>query len=260
MGQRTEYTPGTFCWADLGTTDAGLARAFYGALLGWEPDGSSSPDPDAHSVMALDGDAVAGIYALGEDQLARGVPPRWLSYVSVEDVDGIAARVVELGGKVSTEPFDVARDGRAAVVADPQGATFALWAPRRFAGAALVNETGAMVLNQLNTNDPDGAARFYSELLGWEIDQVGSVPTGYWGITNAGSLNGGMMALQPQAPAPPHWLVYFTADDLEESAAVIADGGGAVVVPPMRIGSGRILVAHDPRFAFFALFEGDVDP
>jgi predicted enzyme related to lactoylglutathione lyase len=36
MGERTSFTPGTFCWADLGTADTDAAAAFYGALFGWE--------------------------------------------------------------------------------------------------------------------------------------------------------------------------------------------------------------------------------
>ncbi|MEA2398499.1 MAG: uncharacterized protein QOK25_2055, partial [Thermoleophilaceae bacterium] len=36
MGERTQYTPGTFCWTDLSTTDQDAAKAFYAALFGWE--------------------------------------------------------------------------------------------------------------------------------------------------------------------------------------------------------------------------------
>jgi uncharacterized protein len=261
VGLRTDYAPGLFCWADLGTTDAASARGFYAALLGWEPDPArSAPDPDAYAVMAIDGEAVAGIYPQDDDQRARGVPPAWLSYVAVEDVDATAARAEELGGIVLVGPRDIGEDGRMAVVGDPQGAVFALWGRAGFAGAGLVNDTGAMCINQLNTNDPAGAEAFYSALFGWEVTQVGTDAAPFWSIAADGRLNGGMMALQPQAPAPPHWLVYFTVEDLDASAALVAARGGAVVVPPMEVPAGRFLVAHDPQYAFFALFEGDVDP
>ncbi|WP_217914126.1 VOC family protein [Miltoncostaea marina] len=261
MGHRSDYAPGLFCWADLGTTDAAGARAFYAELLGWEPDPArSAPDPDEYAVMAIDGAAVAGVYLQDEDQRARGVPPAWLSYVAVEDADATAARAQELGGALLMGPKDVAEDGRMALIGDPQGAVFALWQGRRFAGAELVNDAGAMTINQLNTTDPAGAEAFYSELFGWEFAQVGTDAAPFWSIANDGRLNGGMMALQPQAPAPPHWLVYFTVEDLDASAGVLAARGGAVVVPPMQVPAGRFLVAHDPQYAFFALFEGAVDP
>ena len=35
MGERTKYTPGTFSWTDLSTTDQDAAKTFYAALFGW---------------------------------------------------------------------------------------------------------------------------------------------------------------------------------------------------------------------------------
>ena len=115
-----------------------------------------------------------------------------------------------------------------------------------------------MVLNQLNTPDPAAAAEFYGALFGWEVTRVAEDPAPYWGISNRGRLNGGMMTLEP--PAGAHWLVYFTSEDLDGADALIVDGGGAVVVPPMAVPGGRILVARDPGYAFFAVLEGRVDP
>jgi predicted enzyme related to lactoylglutathione lyase len=258
VGERTAYAPGTFCWADLSTTDAGAARAFYGGLLGWEGE-PAGPEQGGYATMRLDGAAVAGIVPQGPDQRGAGVPPAWLSYVSVEDADATAAHAADLGGSVLVPAFDVGTVGRMAVVADPQGAAFALWQARDMAGAELVNQVGTMTMNQLNTTDPAGARAFYGALFGWEFDQVAGGTVAFWSVTNDGALNGGMMALDPSAPAPPHWLVYFTVEDLDGADALIVDGGGAVVVPPMTVPSGRFLVAHDPQYAFFALFEGEVD-
>ena len=36
MGERTGYAAGSFCWADLGTTDQDAAKEFYGGLFGWQ--------------------------------------------------------------------------------------------------------------------------------------------------------------------------------------------------------------------------------
>jgi uncharacterized protein len=260
VGLRESHAPGTFSWTDLSTPDPAGAAAFYGALLGWE--GEEVPaGPDAsYWMMRVGGRDVAGMSAMREEQLAAGAPPAWLSYVTVEDADAAAARVAELGGAVMLPAFDVLDAGRMALVRDPQGAIFALWQPRAHIGAGLVNDPGAMVLNQLNTSDPEAAARFYEGLFGWAITQVAAEPQAYWGIQNGESLNGGMMALPPGTPSPPHWLVYFTAADLDAAAEVIAGEGGAVMVPVTVIQSGRILVARDPQGAYFGLFEGAVDP
>lgn len=252
MGERTSYTPGTFCWTDLGTADPEAAIAFYSGVFGWET--FLEPGPAGYTRMRTDGRDVCGIY--GVPPQMREVPA-WTSWVSVEDADAAVARATELGATAVRETLDIAGLGRSGVIADPQGAVLGLWEPHDFHGAQVVNEAGAMVLNQLNTSDPDAAAAFYTALLGWQIDQVQSDPAPYWGITNQGWLNGGIMGLEP--PAPPNWLVYFASEDLDGSDALIVDLGGAVVVPPMDIASGRILVARDPGFAFFALYEGDVD-
>ena len=36
MGERDNYAPGTFCWADIGTNDADAAKAFYTSVFGME--------------------------------------------------------------------------------------------------------------------------------------------------------------------------------------------------------------------------------
>ena len=252
VGERTSYAPGTFCWTDLATTDPEGAVAFYTGLFGWES--YLEPGPTGYLRMRVDGADVAGIY--GVPPSSRTIPA-WTSWVCVDDADVAVARARELGGTAVRETLDVSDLGRSGVITDPQGAVLGLWEPRAFHGAGLVNDVGAMVLNQLNTSDPAAAATFHAALFGWEVEQVQSDPAPYWGITNGGLLNGGMMGLEP--PAPPNWLVYFTSEDLDGSDALIVDLGGAVVVPPMEIASGRILVARDPQFAFFALYEGDVD-
>lgn len=256
MGARTAYEPGTFCWIDLGTSDRAAATAFYGRLFGWEAD-EIAP---GYLMQRLAGEVVAGIYETRLEERASGGPPAWLSYVAADDADAAAARAGDLGGTVMMGPFDVLEQGRVGLLADPQGAVFAVWQARDHVGATLVNAAGALSLNQLDTSDPVAAAAFYGALFGWEIAQVASGPQPYWGITNRGRLNGGMMALDPAAPASPHWLAYFTSADLDASAVTIADAGGTVAVPAMPIQSGRILVARDPQGAYFALFEGDVDP
>lgn len=253
LGERTDHAPGTFCWTDLCTADVQGAIAFYATLLGWEP--AEIPDTGGYTLMRLRGAEVCGISAASADSPAL---PRWTSWVSVADADATVARAVELGGAIAREGLEVMSRGRSAVVTDPQGAAVGLWQPHQFIGASVVNEVGAMVLNQLNTSDPAEAAHFYAELFGWEFAQVVEDPAPFWEINNGGRLNGGMMSLEP--PAPPHWLTYFTSDDLDGSDALIVDMGGVVVVPPTQVATGRIMVARDLCFAFFALYEGVVDP
>lgn len=253
MGTRTTYRPGAFCWTDLATTDSAAATDFYTALFGWEAEELPAGDAGAYTMLRIGEHDVAALYQ------ADDRPPAWLSYVSVADADASAASAAALGGTVLEEPFDVLASGRMALIEDSTGAVFALWQPGDHAGAGLVNDPGALCLNQLNTTDPEVAIRFYQGLFGWRVEPVGTGAQPYWGLYNGDALNGGMMPLPPGGGSRSHWLVYFTVTSLDDAAERIAELGGRVLVPALVIESGRILVAVDPQGAALALFEGPVD-
>jgi uncharacterized protein len=256
MGERSSYEPGTFSWTDLTTPDQEGAKRFYGELFGWDADDRPVGEGISYTMMSIGGKAVAAVSPQREDQ--KGMPPFWLSYVTVDDADAVAARAAELGGTVMAEPFEVFDNGRMAVLQDPQGAFLAIWQPGTTAGAELVNAPGALTLNQLNTSDPPAGGRFYSELFGWDVEQLEGAGPPYWGIRNQGNLAGGMMEAPPGAP--PHWLVYFATDDLAGTVARIGELGGQITLMPMPVPGGRIAVAQDPQGAYFALWEGQLDP
>jgi predicted enzyme related to lactoylglutathione lyase len=255
MGERERYEPGTFCWIDLGTSDAVAAKAFYVALFGWDAEDMPMGDGAVYTMLSRGGRHVCALYDWGD---APGLPA-WMSYVSVADADAAAAKARHAGALSVGEPFDVFDSGRMAIVQDPTGAHVALWQPRNHMGAGVVNGPGAWCLNQLNSTDPERAIRFYTDLLGWEFRQVGDDRQQYWGIFNRGALNGGMMPVPAGAPGASSWLVYFGVEDIEAAASRITELGGRVIVPPMRIQSGWIAVALDPQHAAFALFAGRFD-
>ena len=260
MGRRERYEPGTFCSVDLATTDPAGAMAFYGELFGWEAEAVPGGEETTYTMITLDGDEVCAVYKAHGDWGEGVSPSHWFSSVSVESADATAARAVELGGAALGEAFEVFDMGRVAVIQDPTGAVFGAWQPRSYAGARRVNDPGCFCLNQLNTRDPKRAAGFYSYLFGWEIGREVDEPP-YWSITNNGWLNGGIMGMPDDAGGTPsHWLVYFTAEDLDKAAERVRELGGTVMVPPTSVPpDGRILVARDPQGAAFALFEGRTD-
>jgi predicted enzyme related to lactoylglutathione lyase len=254
MGERDSYAPGTFCWADLGTTDGDAAKAFYTKVFGWEAVDAPAGDAGTYTTFQLEGRDVAALYEMGEEERST-LTPHWSSYVAVEDVDALAARVRDLGGEVLAEPFDVMQAGRMTAVRDPTGATLHLWQARDQIGAGRVNDPGCMVWNELATPDPARARDFYGELLGWTVEPEES---GYGIVKRDGALNGGVRPVQEDEA--PNWLVYFTAESADDTAAAIREAGGKVVVGPIESAVGRVVVAHDPQGARFAVFEGEVDP
>src|SRR5213078_1717804 len=92
----------------------------------------------------------------------------WNTYVWVESADETASKMVNAGGRVLTAPFDVMDAGRMAVFADPEGAAFCVWQANRHKGARIVNESGALNFNGLNTRDVAPAKAFYGAVFGWQ--------------------------------------------------------------------------------------------
>ena len=255
MGERTSYPPGTFSWAELATSDAGAAKAFYSSLLGWEYDDSPIGDGMVYSRARRDGRYVAALFG-GSDQ-----PPHWNCYVTVESADAATARAREFGGNVMADPFDVMDVGRMSVIADPTGAALSLWEPRGHIGAGLVNTPGAMTWNDLITPDPSTAATFYEGLFGWTTEEIpGS--GGYRVIRNGERTNGGMLPLDRErmgAETPPHWMPYFGHEDVERAIEEVAGLGGRVYSGPRRMPQGAFAVMADPQGAVFALWTGEYD-
>jgi hypothetical protein len=257
MAERTTYTPGTFSWTDLTTTDQEAAKSFYAPLFGWEAQDNPVGDGIVYSMMLIDGKPVAAISPQPQAQRDAGVPPVWNSYVTVESADGSLERARELGGTVHAPAFDVLDVGRMGVVQDPQGAFVMVWEPKAMIGAGIVNAPGALSWNELATADMDGSAQFYGGLFGWTTSPMeGEMPYLIVSTTD-GSSNGG---IRPRMESePPYWLVYFGTDDLEASTARAGELGGATIVEPMDIGPGRIGVLQDPHGAVFALYSGNFD-
>jgi predicted enzyme related to lactoylglutathione lyase len=118
--------PGTICWADLSTPDQNGAKAFYEKVFGWK-------------ISASEGDTSGYLHIQNGEQFIGGVPPaqyrdpntppHWLLYFWVENADAATALARELGAKVYMEPMTMEGVGRWSVVADPQGAVFALFQP-----------------------------------------------------------------------------------------------------------------------------------
>jgi uncharacterized protein len=257
VGERSEYTPGTFCAVDLAAQDVDRGKAFYAALFGWD-----HGDPyRGWTGCVLDGKVVAGIISQPDDQREAGIPPNWLSYVSVTDAEASASRVVDLGGAVLAPPTDIGEGGRVAVLSDPQGAVVALWQPMGYAGAQMVNAPGALTWNQLNTSDPDAAIAFYTELFGWTTEAPEGGEGAFWSFKNSeGWLNGGVMGLAPGTDAPPAWTPFFASADLKTHEVRVKQLGGTPLSPILPVPAGELFVAQDDQGAVFGLFAGEFDP
>jgi uncharacterized protein len=273
MAQRDGYIPGVPCWIDTSHPDPDAASDFYGGLFGWTFEDAMPPGSDSKYFMArLPGGDVAGIGAV-----APGAPPiaMWNTYVWVDSADETASKVVDAGGKLLAEPFDVMDAGRMAVFADPEGAAFCVWQAKQHKGARVVNEAGALNFNGLNTRDAGAAKSFYGAVFGWDtLTLAGGAEM--WTLDGYGDylerLTPGLRKMvaevgaperfvdvvasinpipddQPDTPA--HWSVTFAVDDADAIAQRAAELGGRVLAAPFDAPWVRMTVLADPQGATF---------
>jgi uncharacterized protein len=256
MPKRTEYAQGTPNWVDLQTTDQSAAKQFYTSLFGWSYDDQPMPDGGAVYAMAtVNGETVAAIAPMPPGA-PEGRPPMWNTYLAVDDVDAAVDKVAPAGGQVLMQPFDIGDAGRMAFVADPTGAPVALWQANQHIGATLVNETGAVIWNELITDKPDSALPFYEAVVGLTSSTMEMAPGQNYTLLKAeGTDVGGCMA-PPMPEVPNHWHVYFAVDDADATAAKAAAEGGQIAVEPFDIPSvGRSAVLTDPQGAVFSVLK-----
>jgi predicted enzyme related to lactoylglutathione lyase len=188
---------------------------------------------------------------------ARGIPPHWLSYLTVDDVDELVQRAPELGAEVLYPPTDMPEVGRFAVIADPTGAAFAPFKgtepPPAQEGPPPV---GSFCWTELLARDTARATEFYTKICGWDAAVMEMDAGRVYTVFKRGETDaGGMLEMPEAADGPSNWLVYVAVDDVDAIAARIEELGGCIYVRPQDIpGIGRFAVAADPGGAVFAVY------
>ena len=254
MPEITEYAQGTPSWAELSTTSETAALEFYGALFGWADDPQPAGPDMIYHMQKSNGLEAAAIFQQSEDERNQGIPPHWTTYFTVENVDQIAEKAAQTGGKVVFGPFDVFEAGRMAVLQDRQGAVFAAWQPKSHIGSRVKYEPNSVNWSELLTTDPEDAGAFYSGLFGVETGKMPG-PVDYTLLKVQGTDVAGFMQITSEmGPIPPNWMVYFGVVNTDESVAKAESLGGTVLYPATDIPDiGRFAVLQDPQGAAFSV-------
>jgi predicted enzyme related to lactoylglutathione lyase len=254
--QMPEVPRGRFVWHDLMAADARQAETYYTKLLGWGTSAWDSADMP-YTMWTREDTPLGGVMELPEDARQSGALPHWLAYVAVPDVDGAVAETEAAGGTARVPPTDIPTVGRFAIIADPQGATLAVFCP---AGGAPGHDgpprIGEFSWHELAATDHEAAFAFHSSLFGWErmqtldLGEAGS----YQIFGRAGLPLGGMFNKPAQIPGPPFWLCYIRVDNVGASVERVGELGGRVLNGPLDVpGGDTVAQCLDPQGAAFAL-------
>lgn len=243
----------SFVWYELMTSDQPAAVRFYTDVVGWTAEKMPMSEID-YTALKVGDRPVAGVMAIPPD--AQTMPPAWLGYIGVDDVDAAARAVAEAGGAIHRPPADIPSVGRFAVVADPQGAMFMLFKGDGPAMDPLPYMTpGTVGWHELHTTDWHRAWDFYSGQFGWtQGAQMDMGPMGTYQMYKLGrDMDEGAMLNEAGAPRP-FWAYYFSVRGIAEAKARIEAGGGSIVMGPHEVpGSMWIVIARDPQGGTFAL-------
>ena len=245
-----------FAWYELLTTDTAAAQAFYSKVMGWGTQASPNADKD-YTLFALGATPVAGLMDQPEEARAMGAPPSWLGYVDVDDVDATTDQARRLGGSVYVPPTDIPSVGRFSVLADPQGATFAVlkWASPGMGEQPAPNTPGRVGWHELMAVDWAKAFAFYSELFGWQKGEAVSMgPMGTYQLFTANGEPIGGMFNKPEMVPVPFWLYYVNIAGIDAATDRVRAAGGQILNGPMEVPGGSWIVqCSDPQSAMFAL-------
>ena len=251
----SDMAKGRIVWHDLMTPDVQSAVSFYTKTVGWGTEPFSIGSGPPYTMWTASGTPLGGVMGLAPE--IADMPPHWLAYVTVPNVDETAEQAVALGGSVRKEPTDSPTVGRFSVIADPQGATICIWTPIDAAAADdAPPKLGEFSWHELATTDVAGALDFYTKLFGWTAGPSHDMgPMGTYQIFERNGVQlGGMFTGPSDHPIPPNWLGYVRVDSADRAAERVTQNGGKVLNGPMEVpGGSRIAQCQDPQGGMFAV-------
>ena len=136
-------------------------------------------------------------------------------------------------------------------------------------GPTDIRAQGKIIWHDLLTNDPAASQAFYSELFGWEFEDVGTFAglrsnSAYTLIRHNGNVIGGMVntvALNGRSDIS-QWVTVMSVNDVDDAVSQFRAAGGKVVAPPTDVGTrGRMALVRDAEGALLAMLQTrDGDP
>jgi predicted enzyme related to lactoylglutathione lyase len=251
----TEHHVGKVVWADLVTPNLAAAEKFYGSLFGWTFQTIRAGDSD-YVVAIEDGRPVAGLVEKPISVSDRR-QSAWLTFIAVRDVDAVKRTVLAHKGKVIADSVTYTMRGRQAILADPEGAIFAILASSSGDPPDYLAAPGEWIWSSLHAKNPESEAAFYQSVFGYDVFDAESadgmehviLSSDDYARASANSLPG-------QGHRHAHWLNFVRVKSAADMAAKAVSLGGRVLVEPHadRHG-GMVALVADPAGAPVGLME-----
>lgn len=249
------WVPGRWVWTELFSEDADRAERFYREAFDWNFQVFPAARGSSYLLGLADGDPVGGILQRAH-AFEKTPGSRWLGMLSVEDVAATARRAAERGGRVLVPPRLLEGRGEVALLADPEGAPFGVIRAAGGDPADYLAEDRQWVWIELWARRPEDTARFYADLVGYEIAPV-ERPDGRTAYFLAkGGFTRCAVIPSPAADLQPAWLPYLRIADVRQAVSRAQAAGARVMVAPSpAVRDGRVALLLDPTGAALGLAE-----
>ncbi len=245
-----EYSHGAFVWYELSTGNPKKALDFYTKLFGWETS-KGEIGGEKYDVIKNGGREI-GLVMKGNPKLK--LPTQWTLYLSVASVKEGLLNAKANGGSVVMEPTDVPDIGRFALVADADGAIFALFKSAKGDQFDRAEGSGDWDWNELWAKRPADATQLYEAVADYSSEQVTYGKEVTYRLI-ADEVTRGCVGDAPKGQSP-KWIPFVRVDDLDASFAKARKLKAKVRRKPYVIyGVGRAAVLSDPTGATFGMIE-----
>lgn len=244
-------TPGKFVWFDLLSTDMTACENFYEALFGWNFQRTNDSNARVKTIFHQStpiGNMIGRESSPGDSQ--------WLSYMSSEDVDATLHLADANGGSTYREARDMPNRGRTGLALDPQGAAFAVLTSPSGDPIDVGFRPDMWMGAELWTTNVKGAAKFYQEIAGYDIEHVEvHEKVEYWMLKKNGKPRAGIVSI-PWKGMKPEWVPYIAVASVTAVVEKVeALGGTILIAPDMSVKEGRLAMISDPSGAVFGIHQ-----
>ncbi|MEO0370662.1 MAG: VOC family protein [Pseudomonadota bacterium] len=255
-----------FVWTDLSSYDTAASCRFYEAVFGWQThdmgrmladaDDRFGMDQVSYQIASVGDQTAAGIFDMPPFFQKIKMPPFWMSYLAVDDLDAVVARAKTIEGVIVDVEPTAFGDGRMALIRDPMGAGFTCYDGPSIDSKGDGSDHGRMVWNELITSDIGAVEAFYRVVLGLTVvpdrDYEARVK-----LQNAqGQDVAGIQAVkEDQRSSKVYWMPFFSVDTLSAFGPRIDAAGGEIVSRAKHFGGHDTAICYDNTGAAFAVAE-----
>lgn len=251
------HLPGKIIWHELITDTPAESEAFYSELFGWEFEsvgiGFGSLASANYKLIRQNGRLIGGLIDQNKLDTNEDIS-QWVVLMATDDINRAVRIVADSGGTVFTPPTTLADRGRLSVVADPQGALFALLETKDGDPLDREPELFEFLWNELWTDDTAAAVRFYQRLAGYDLEEKvitagQSNSDTYQYLSKDGVPRAGILS-SPIDDLPPLWSTYVRVENPSAITARVEALGGRILLPAQeRSLGGQVALIAGPSGA-----------